>query len=73
MDLLKIGMEYAESSSKTKRIVSRAMLHIVKKKADRYEAFILKQKITLPEEVQNDAAMLEIIRKEIAVAQRQEY
>ena len=46
---------------------------MVKKKADRYEAFIMKQKITLPEDAQNDAAMLETIRKEIAAAQRQEH
>lgn len=72
MDLLKMGMEYADSSSKVKRAAAQVMLEAVKKKADWYEAFVMRQNITMPNEMQSDAAMLEKIKEKIAAAQQRE-
>lgn len=66
MDLLEIGMKYADSRSLMKRIAAKAALAAVKKQADCYEAYVMRQKITIPEEGRDDAAMLDEICQKIA-------
>lgn len=60
MDLLEIGMRYTDSRSLMKRIAAKAALA-----AAHYEAYVMRQKITIPEEGSDDAAMLDEICKKI--------
>lgn len=66
MDMLKMGMAYADSQSIVKRTAARCMLACIQKKADRYEKYVMKQKICIPEDAQENAAMLNMIYKRIA-------
>lgn len=70
MDLLEIGMKYANSRSLMKQIAAKAALAAAKKQADHYEAYVMRQKITIPEEGSNDTAMLDEICKKIAIQTR---
>lgn len=65
MDLLEMGMKYADSRSLMKRIAAKAALAAVKKQADCYEAYVMRQKVTIPEEGNDDAAMLDEICKKL--------
>lgn len=66
MDLLEFGMENEKSESAVKRTLAKGALAAAKKQADLYEAYIMKQNVSIPEDAENDAAMLEAIREEIA-------
>lgn len=65
MDLLEIGMRYTDSRSLMKRIAAKAALAAAQKHADHYEAYVMRQKITIPKEGSDDAAMLDEICKKI--------
>lgn len=65
MDLLEFGMEYEKSGSAVKRTLAKGALAAAKKQADLYEAYIMKQNVSIPEDSEDDAAMLEAIREEI--------
>lgn len=66
MDLLEFGMRCADSKSAMKRIAAKAALAAAKKHADRYEVYVMRKKITIPENTQENAAVLEKIYKKIA-------
>lgn len=66
MDLLEFGMRCADSKSPVKQIAAKAALAAAKKQADRCEAYVMRQRISIPEDTQENAAVLERIYKRIA-------
>lgn len=65
MDLLDYGMKNEKSDSAVKRLLAKGALAAAKKQADFYEAQVMKMSIDIPQSPEEDAAMLERIRKEI--------
>ena len=65
MDLLEFGMEHVNSKSAVKRTLAKGALAAAKKQADLCEAYVERQNITIPENPEEDAALLQKIREEI--------
>ncbi len=66
MDLLDFGMKNEQSDSRVRRTLARAAIAVEKKKADLYEAALNKKDIPVPENAEDDAAMLQRIKEAIA-------
>ncbi len=66
MDLLEFGMKNEQSDSRVRRTLARAAIAVEKKKADMYEAALNKKDIPIPENAEDDAAMLQKIKEAIA-------
>lgn len=66
MDLLDYGMKNEKSESLLRRTLAKGALAAEKKRADLYEAYLEKKPISFPDDPQEDAAMLERIKREIA-------
>lgn len=61
MDLLQFGMKNQNSSSVVKRKAAEGALQLVKWQADRYEQWLEKQEITIPETQDDTENMLQQI------------
>lgn len=66
MDLLDYGMKNEHSDSRVRRTLARAAIAVEKKKADLYEAALNKKDIPVPENAEDDDAMLQRIKEAIA-------
>lgn len=66
MDLLDYGMRNQKSESAVKRLLAQGALAAARKQADLYEARLMKKSMTIPENPEEDAAMLERIRQELS-------
>ncbi len=66
MDLLDFGMKNGQSNSRVRKTLARAAIAVEKKKADLYEAALNKKDIPVPENAEDDAAMLQKIKEAIA-------
>lgn len=65
MNLLVFGMKNENSESKVKRALAKGALAAAKKQADLTEAYVNRQRVELPESMEEDAAMLKRIREMI--------
>ncbi len=66
MNILEYGMKYENSNSKMRRIVAKCILEIEKRRADLCEVRMNKKQITVSQNPEEAAAMLQSIRNQIA-------
>lgn len=65
MDLLEFGMQNSNSESLVRRTLARAVLAAERKRADDCERRLEEKLISIPEDPEADAALLQKIREQI--------